>query len=140
MLVVEDNITFRQNLVELLKEEFPDIEILEAGGGEEALRLVNELHPFLVFMDIRLPGENGLELTTKIKNHHPETVVVILTSQDLPEYREAAQNVGATHFVSKVSTSVQEILGVVHSIISKGGGGNPTNGRDGNVPRASARP
>jgi len=37
MLVVEDNITFRQILVEVLKKEFPDIEILEAGGGRRPL-------------------------------------------------------------------------------------------------------
>jgi hypothetical protein len=65
--------------------------------------------------------------------------VVILTSNDLPEYREAAQKVGATQFVAKGSASFQEILGVSHSILSKGGGGNPANRRDGNVPRAPAR-
>jgi len=103
---------FRQMLVESLRREFPDVQILEASEGREALRLVDEVHPSLVLMDIKLRGENGLDLTKKIKNHHPETPVVILTSNDLPEYREAAQKAGATQFVAKGSASFQDIVGV----------------------------
>ena len=82
---------------------------------------MNELRPFLVSVDISLPGENGLDLTRKIKNGHPEMQVVILTSHDVPEYRDAARRCGANHFMVKGSASFQEILGVAHSILSKGG-------------------
>jgi DNA-binding NarL/FixJ family response regulator len=139
LLVVEDSVIFRQMLVESLKREFPDLEILEAAEGKEALRLVEEAHPILVFMDIKLPGESGLDLTKEIKHHPPETTVVILTSNDLREYREAAQKAGATQFIAKGSASFQDILRAAHTILSKGGDGNPTNRRDGNVPRATAR-
>jgi DNA-binding NarL/FixJ family response regulator len=139
MLVVEDNIKYRQMLVKVLKEEFPDIEILEAGEGEEALRVVNELRPFLVSMDISLPGENGLDLTRKIKTGHPEMQVVILTSHDFPEYRDAARRCGANRFMAKGSVSFQEILQVVRSILIERTGRNSMVGGDNNLlpPRAA---
>jgi DNA-binding NarL/FixJ family response regulator len=134
ILVVEDNPIFRQTLVESLNREFSNFEILQAGEGKEALKIMGELRPFLVFMDIGLPGENGLALTKMIKDSYPETAVAILTSSDVPEYREAAQRSGASHFLCKWSVSVQEVLRVVDSLPSPGNGGDPSNGRDANVP------
>jgi len=61
-------------------------------------------------MDIRLPGENGLELTKKIKKNYPDITVVIVTSYDLPEYREAARESMADYFVPK-GWSVQDFQG-----------------------------
>jgi len=118
-LIVEDSIFFRQFLRETLHAEFPNIEISEAVDGEEALQKVQNLLPHLVFMDIRLPGENGLEITRKIKTQYPDISVIILTSYDLPEYREAAKKYQANHFLSKGSTTKENILALVRSIFSK---------------------
>jgi DNA-binding NarL/FixJ family response regulator len=52
-------------------------------------------------MDIRLPDANGLELTRLIKKLNPDIDVVILTNYDMDEYREAAFQIKADHFVSK---------------------------------------
>jgi two-component system response regulator YesN len=116
-LLVEDNDTFRQLLREILGSEFPSLEIIEAKEGVEAIEKVETFHPDLILMDIKLPGENGLSLTKTIKNHHPEIVVVILTSYDLPEYREAAHQAQADHFISKSQTT-DRILDVVRSFLS----------------------
>ena len=110
ILIVEDNITFRQSLKVVLGSEFPRTIVEEAGDGEEALNKVESFEPNLIFMDIKLPGENGLELTKKIKGRHFGITVVILTSYDLPEYRHAAETYGADYFVSKGSSSREEIL------------------------------
>ena len=59
----------------------------------------------LVFMDIKLPGENGLELTGRIKAQYPDMKIIILTSYDLLEYREAAARFGANDFLTKGSSS-----------------------------------
>ena len=69
-----------------------------------------------MFIDIRLLGESGLELTKKVKANHPEIVVVILTSYDLPEYRQAVLLSKADHFVTKDSPT-QEFLVLVESIL-----------------------
>lgn len=87
VLLVEDNSTFRKSLKEMLALRFPGIVIDEASDGEEALDKLNNFYPDLIFMDIRLPGKNGLEVTKIIKHACSEVDVVILTSYDIPEYR-----------------------------------------------------
>jgi DNA-binding NarL/FixJ family response regulator len=66
-------------------------------------------------MDIKLPGVNGLELTRKIKAAHPNITIFILTSYDIPEYREAAFQYGADRFVPKTSLNRMELQEFVKS-------------------------
>lgn len=124
ILMVEDDRNFRQTLRKLLTSRFPDISLEEAGDGEEALEKIKGFLPDVIFMDIKLPGENGLSLTKKIKDAYPEITVVILTGHDLPEYKEAAFESGANHFASKHASSAKDILGLVESILSGGEPGN----------------
>ena len=120
ILLVEDNVTFRRVLKQSLRESFPNMIIAEAGDGEEALGKIDTLLPHLIFMDISLPGENGLELTRKIKATHPETPIIILTSYDLPEYRKLAYENGANSFFVKGSFTLGELTKRVQSLISAG--------------------
>jgi CheY-like chemotaxis protein len=87
--------------------------IKEAGDGEEALEKIDTLFPNLIFMDINLPGENGLELTRKIKATHPETPITIVTSYDLPEYRQVAYEHGVNSFLVKGSFTLGELITMV---------------------------
>ena len=103
-LIVEDNVTFRQMLKESLWSRFPTMEIEEEPDGRDLFNKIDSFHPKIIFMDIRLPGENGLELTKKIKKKFPDIIIVILTSYDLPEYRQAARESMADYFVSKGSS------------------------------------
>jgi len=89
-LIVEDNASFREMIKEILHSHFPAMKIEEEPDGRELVSKMDAYHPNIVFMDIRLPGENGLVLTKKIKTIYPDVTVVILTSYDLPEYRQAA--------------------------------------------------
>jgi DNA-binding NarL/FixJ family response regulator len=116
-LIVEDNPSFRQLLKEILDTRFPSMEIIEDPDGKEVLQKVDSLHPDLIFMDIQLPGENGLQLAKKIKGIDPNVTIIILTSYDIPEYREAAFQSGANHFITK-NSSTREFLALVESILS----------------------
>jgi CheY-like chemotaxis protein len=100
-LLVEDNVNYRRTLSDVLLLHFPLISVDEAGDGREALSKVEYRRPNLIFMDIQLPGENGLEVTKEIKRVYNEIVVVILTSNGLPEYRQQAFLNGADYFLSK---------------------------------------
>ena len=117
-LIVEDSAIYRKLLKETLRSRFPSMEIIEAESGEEAMQQISAHTPDLIFMDIKLPGENGLELTGKIKAKYPDVAVIILTSYDSPEYREAAAQVKADHFLSKGSSSKEAILTLVDSILA----------------------
>jgi DNA-binding NarL/FixJ family response regulator len=122
-LLVEDNLTFRQSLKEMLNCRFPAMRLQEAGDGTQALEMVNSSPPDLIFMDIKLPGANGLDLTKQIKAVHKQIVVIVLTSYDIPEYREAAMKCGANFFFTKGSTSSDELSSVVRSVLT-----TPRNG------------
>jgi len=117
-LIIEDSGLYRKLLKETLRSRFPSMEIIEAENGEEAMQRISPDPPDLVFMDIKLPGQNGLELTAKIKAKYPDVTVIILTSYDTPEYREAAAQVKADHFLSKGSSSKEGILALVQSILA----------------------
>jgi DNA-binding NarL/FixJ family response regulator len=117
-LIVEDSAIFRVLLKETLQSRFPSMEISEATSGHEALQKVEALSPDLIFMDIKLPEESGLELTTKIKTEHPNITVIMLTSYDTPEYREAASQARADFFLAKGSSTKTGILELVESIVS----------------------
>ncbi len=119
ILIVEDSNFFRTLLKETLYSKYPKIDISEASSAEEAFIKVNGFTPDLIFVDIRLPGESGLDFTRKIKNKHPNIPIVILTSYDLPEYREAAKEYKADHFLSKGTTTKEDILKMVKSILEK---------------------
>ena len=120
VLIVEDNAFFLQFFRETLHSRFPSLEISEAADGEEAMQKIKALQPEAIFMDVRLPGENGLELTKKIKAQYPDIIVVIVTNYDLPEYRKAAYESKADHFISKDS-----FLKIINSILQ-----NPNNHQD----------
>jgi len=120
-MLVEDNVIFRESLRDSLHLKFPSIEIIEVGNGAEALEKISSLSPNLIFMDIRLPGQNGLELTEKIKKLNPDIMIIILTNYDIPEYREAAARFKADYFFSKDSMSIEEVVRLVEPMLSKKG-------------------
>lgn len=120
-MVVEDSPSFREIIKFNLRDQFPSMDIVEAGNGVEAFRKIDSDPPNLIFMDIGLPGENGLELTGKIKADHPEVIVIILTSHDTPEYREAAIRYKADYFFSKEALLNDGVFTLVKSILIKKG-------------------
>jgi len=103
ILIVDDNDFFRQTLKTTLEASFPTMAIDEAGGESKVLEKVDTFRPDLIFMDIHLSGENGLELTKKIKATHPNITILILTGYDIPEYRGTAFQYGADRFLDKSS-------------------------------------
>ena len=119
ILIIDDSMSFRQSLKEILLKQFLSSELEEAGDKDEALQQVERSCPDLIFMDIRLTHASGLELTREIKAQCPGTSVVVLTGFDSPEYRKAATQFGADHFLSKDSSTSEEILQLAESILSQ---------------------
>ncbi len=115
MLLVEDNPIYRTVLKDQLSQRFPNSTIEEAESGEESLLMIKAAPPDLVFVDIRLPGMNGLQLTQEIRKGFPSIRIAIVTSYDLPEYRQAAIQSGAEAFFVKESLKWNEIEALVES-------------------------
>jgi len=109
ILIVEDNSNYRNLLKETLQKCLPRISVDEAKNGGMAFQKIDTFHPDLIFMDIRLATENGLQLTKRIKAMHPHIVVFVITFYGTPEYQKAAFESGADTFLTKASLSPVEL-------------------------------
>lgn len=116
-LIVEDNDAFRQVLKDLLQRHFPFLVLEEACDVRGAEEKLGRCDTDLAFMDIKLPDGNGLQLTETFKRACPQMAVIILTSYDYPEYRQAAAQSGANHFVSKETVGEQTFLATIQSTL-----------------------
>jgi DNA-binding NarL/FixJ family response regulator len=86
-----------------------------AHSGHESLAQVAQLQPDLVFMDVAMPDMNGLEATRQIKTQPGAPRVIILTMHNSPEYRAAAEMVGADGFITKSEFGTQ-LLPLLYSL------------------------
>jgi DNA-binding NarL/FixJ family response regulator len=118
ILIVDPNDPFRQSLKKVLVNRFPSVDIQEAADGNEGLQKVEDFHPHLIFVEIHLPAETGLDLAGRIKADHPDIIIVILTSYDLPEYQTAAKQLGVEHMVPKDDWTGEDMIALVRSILS----------------------
>lgn len=101
VLVVDDHPLFRQGLRDAMRLE-DDIRVIGEGAtGEEALRLVRELQPDVVLMDINMPEGNGLQVTRQLKAERLRTAVVVLTAYDDAEQVLHAFKAGASAYCPK---------------------------------------
>jgi two-component system response regulator DevR len=101
ILLVDDHAIVRLGLMTLLNDQ-PDMEVVgEASTAAEAVRAVENIQPDVILMDIRLPGEGGIEATRQITTRFPESHVVILTSFADDELIMRAISAGASGYVLK---------------------------------------
>ena len=118
-LIVDNSATFKQSFREILYSRFPLMAVEEAGDIKEALQKVKDFQPDFMFMDINLPVKRGLELIKRIKYSYPKVIIIVLTSTDSSEYREAAIQKGANYFVSKTTSTADEVFDLIESILSE---------------------
>ena len=101
VLVVDDQLVFRQAARAVI-EATPDFVLLgEATSGAHALAAVEELHPDLVLVDVRMPGMDGIETATRIRSVHPESVVVLISIEEPPNVPMGVASCGAVTLVRK---------------------------------------
>ena len=101
VLLVDDHNIVRLGLMTLINDQ-PNMEVVgEAGTAGEAVRAVERLRPDVVLMDIRMPGEGGIEATRAITARFPETKVVMLTSFADDELVVRSIRAGAVGYVLK---------------------------------------
>jgi DNA-binding NarL/FixJ family response regulator len=108
VLIVDDHDLFRSGLRNLLEEQGVQI-VGEAAAGEEALRIVRDLAPDVVVMDLNMPGMSGVEATRHISSVAPLTRVLMLTISDQDNDVIDAILAGACGYLLKDS-SIQELM------------------------------
>ena len=126
-LIIDDERLARNELRRLL-ENFPKIQIIgEAANADEALPMIDELEPELLFLDIQMPGKNGFELLQAIEGKAPE--VIFTTAFD--EYAIKAFEFNALDYLlkpvelSRLSEAIHRVEEEQHSNESNGGSAGP---------------
>jgi DNA-binding NarL/FixJ family response regulator len=117
VLLCDDHPTFARGLGSLLDREADDIQVVGiATGAEMAVRLVRDLLPDVVLMDVRMPQVDGIEATRQIRTASPTTRVVMLTVSDDPGDLHRALRAGACGWIGKDCDAgdVAETVRAVH--------------------------
>jgi len=141
ILIVDDHPLFRQGLRELIDREAGWEVCGEAADAVEAIRLVEEVKPSLVIVDISLAGTNGIDLIKSLSANDAELPLLVVSMHDESLYAERAIRAGALGYVMKheppktVKTAIHRVLGgemylsekMATSLLSKlmRGGGEP---------------
>ena len=112
VLIADDHPLFREGMRGRL-DRTADVEVVgEAGSGDEAVRLAEELSPDVVLMDIKMPGKNGIETTREVLAANAEVGVLVLTMFEDDDSVFAAMRAGAKGYLLKDSGGE----GVLHAI------------------------
>ena len=121
ILIVDDEVHIRL-LIEQALEEVEDegVEILTAENGEEAIELIKEEKPRLVFLDVMMPKMNGFDVCNAVKNEleMSDVYIIMLTAKGQEFDRQKGQEVGADIYMTKpfdpdqLLEKAQEVLGL----------------------------
>ncbi len=115
VVVVDDHALHRDGTRQIL-EAHPDLQVVgDAASGEVALALVNQLHPDVVLLDIRLPGMNGIEVARQLTRDHPDVRVLMVSAYDEDEYVRGALEAGAAGYLRKTAPG-KELVHAVRAV------------------------
>lgn len=116
IIITDDQLVVRKGLRQLL-EIGGNIEVIgEASSGLECIKLLEELEPDIIFMDLKMPGISGIEATRLICQKYPNAKVIILTIYEDDQYVTEAIQAGAKGYVLKQVTR-DELIKIVFSVM-----------------------
>jgi two-component system response regulator DesR len=117
LLIVDDHEGMRITIRQLIAA--PGDEVMESATADEALQKLSEFKPDFVTMDVSMSGSCAFKAARTIRNSHPAAQVVVVTSHDLPDYRRAAFEAGATGFVVKDNLTDLYLLVATKRLLSR---------------------
>ena len=117
ILIVDDSSALRR-MVRICVEEKTDWQVCgEAENGEVAVRLVRELHPDLVLLDLAMPVMNGLEAARRIASVLPHPVMLMFTMQYSGQLLKEAEAAGITEVLSKTDADINHLLASMRALL-----------------------
>ena len=115
-MIIDDHPGMRATIRQLVSA--PGDNVLECGSGDEALKSFSTFKADCVTVDISMPGQCAFQTIRAIRETHPNTRVICVTSHDLPDYRRAAHEAGAAGFVLKDDLSDLYLLVATKRLIA----------------------
>ena len=137
VLLADDEITVRTFVRTVIaKEKLPVAALLETDNGIEAIRMARELGPELIFLDIRMPGCNGLQAAEAILAGNPQANIVIVSAYDEFEYARQAFRAGVIDYLLK-PVKPADLAAIISRVAAAAG---QTGSSPGGVPAAAGKP
>ena len=112
VLLADDHPTTRAGIRTILEETL-DIKVVgEADNGDDVIRLVPELNPQILLLDLQMPGPSPAKLERWVRENHPDTITLILTAHDRDAYLSSMMDAGAAGFLAKTEKSENLIIAI----------------------------
>jgi len=115
VLVVEDYEPFRRFICSTLRKR-PDVQIVEAADGLEAVQKAEELQPDLIVLDIGLPSLNGIEVARRIRKLSPKSKILFMSQESSADVVQEALASGALGYVVKAHAG-SELIPAVEAVL-----------------------
>lgn len=107
VLVIDDHTLIRAGITALL-ERMEQVEVVgEAGDGNEAMRLIEELTPNVILLDLQMPGLSGFEVLDQTAARFPAIKIIVLSVHEAEEYAQRALRAGAAGYLPKSAASTE---------------------------------
>ena len=127
LLLVDDHTLVRKGIATVLQQRFPEAEVLEAEGADDAVEVLKDATAVdIALVDVRMPTRDGLDLLKEIKGSWPDVRVIMLTSFDHARYVKAALAEGADGYMLK-DASPEDLDQAIR--VAMAGGGNVLSAR-----------
>lgn len=117
VVIADDHPLFRSALKQAVNQSFEQQDILEAENIDDLFDLIATNPQIeLVFLDLHMPGNDGFTGLAQIQNHHPDIVVIMVSSDEEPDIMQKAIQFGAAAFIPKsadlnvIATAIEQVL------------------------------
>ena len=117
ILIVDDSTRYRTQMRRMVGKSCPWAVVYEAADIQEALRRVVDSHPHLIFVDVVLGDESGIDCTRQIKALAPATRIVLISAYPDHEFRRAGAQVGAVIFLDKKDLNTATLTNVIADLL-----------------------
>lgn len=119
ILVVDDHPVMRDGLRAIIGQE-PDLQVIgEAGDGAEAIEQFRRLRPDLTLIDLQMPGVDGLQAITVIRDEFPDATIIVLTTYPGDARVARAFTLGATSYLLKTARSEEIVRAMRNAVVGR---------------------
>ena len=114
VLLVDDSVVLQERLVSIIRECEKVTGIRQALNIDEAKSILSNEKVDVLITDIKMPGGNGFELLSFIKQYYNDIKTIMITNYSYPQYRERADQMGAEYFLNK-SDELDQLMPILSS-------------------------
>ncbi len=117
ILIADDHPVFRKGLVDIISTDNRFLVVGETGDGAQVIKLVNEVTPTVLLLDLNMPGSNGLDIAESMRDLNIDTKIIVLTMHKEEAVFNRAMDLGVRGYVLKES-AVNDILESIKAVVN----------------------